>query len=68
VAENAVQGLVKIRHETAADELNDENKPHFIMEPHITIARKLQPWQYERLAEYSNKHFTGRFVQIPCHC
>jgi 2'-5' RNA ligase len=43
--------------------LNDDNKPHFIMEPHLTIARKLVPWQYEKgWLEYSNKHFTGRFI------
>ena len=43
--------------------LNDENKPHFIMEPHITVARKLLPWQYEKgWLEYSSKHFTGRFI------
>jgi hypothetical protein len=33
------------------------------MEPHITIAGKLQPWQYEKgWLEYSNKSFTGRFI------
>jgi 2'-5' RNA ligase len=43
--------------------LNDDNKPHFIMEPHLTIAGKLKPWQYEKgWLEYSNKHFTGRFI------
>ena len=43
--------------------LNDDNKPHFIMEPHLTIARKLKPWQYEKgWLEYSNKNFTGRFI------
>lgn len=43
--------------------LNDDNKPHFMMEPHLTIARKLVPWQYEKgWLEYSNKHFTGRFI------
>ena len=43
--------------------INDDNKPHFIMEPHLTIARKLKPWQYEKgWLEYSNKHFTGRFI------
>lgn len=43
--------------------LNEDNKPHFIMEPHINIARKLLPWQYEKgWLEYSHKHFTGRFV------
>ena len=43
--------------------LNDDNKPHFIMEPHIPIARRLLPWQYEKgWLEYSHKHFTGRFI------
>ena len=37
--------------------------PHFMMEPHLTIARKLLPWQYEKgWLEYSHKHFTGKFV------
>lgn len=60
-----VQNLVK---EIRTDgqrlmKLNDDNKPHFIMEPHLTIARKLKPWQYEKgWLEYSNKHFTGRFI------
>jgi 2'-5' RNA ligase len=60
-----VQNLVKqIRAETQRlMKLNDDNKPHFIMEPHLTIARKLQPWQYEQgWLEYSHKHFTGRFI------
>ena len=48
------QGLMK---------LNKENKPHFIDEPHITICRKLKPWQYESgWLEYSNTPFTGRFI------
>ena len=43
--------------------LNEDNKPHFIMEPHITVARKLKPWQYEKgWLEYSHRHFTGRFI------
>ncbi|MBC8156773.1 hypothetical protein H7X64_01235 [Armatimonadetes bacterium] len=43
--------------------LNDDNKPHFILEPHLIIARKLKPWQYEKgWLEYSNKSFTGRFI------
>ena len=60
-----VQNLVKeIRSETQRlMKLNDDNKPHFIMEPHITIARKLLPWQYEKgWFEYSNKNFTGKFI------
>jgi hypothetical protein len=43
--------------------LNEENKPYFIMEPHITIARKLLPWQYEKgWLEYTNKNFKARFI------
>ncbi len=60
-----VQSLVKTIRTDAQQlmKLNDENKPHFILEPHLTIARKLQPWQYEKgWLEYSNKHFTGRFI------
>lgn len=60
-----VQNLVKqVRAETQRlMKLNDDNKPHFILEPHITIARKLLPWQYEKgWLEYSHKHFTGRFI------
>ena len=60
-----VQSLVKtIRTEAQRlMKLNDENKPHFILEPHIPVARKLQTWQYEKgWMEYSHKHFTGRFI------
>ena len=60
-----VQGLVKeVRSEAQRlMKLNDENKPHFILEPHLTIARKLKNWQYEKgWLEYSNKSFTGRFI------
>lgn len=60
-----VQGLIKaVRTETQRlMKLNDLNKPHFILEPHLTIARKLLPWQYEKgWLEYSQKHFTGRFI------
>src|SRR6186997_1995624 len=57
--------LVKIiRSETQRlMKLNDDKKPYFPDEPHLTIARKLLPWQYEKAwLEYSNKHFTGRFI------
>src|SRR5262245_15269652 len=60
-----VQGLVReVRKEAQRlMKLNDENKPHFIMEPHITIVRKLKPWQYEKgWLEYSNSSFAGRFI------
>ena len=60
-----IQTLVKkIRRETQKlMKFDDESKPHFIMEPYITIARKLLPWQYEKgWLEYSHRHFTGRFI------
>lgn len=60
-----IQGLVKtIRTETQRlMKFDDDNKPHFIAEPHLVIARKLKPWQYEQgWLEYSHKHFTGRFI------
>ena len=43
--------------------LSKENKPHFIEESHLTICRKLKPWQFEQgWLEYSHRHFTGRFI------
>ena len=60
-----IQNLIKsIRTETQRlMKLNDDNKPHFMLEPHISIARKLQPWQYEKgWLEFSHRHFTGRFI------
>lgn len=60
-----IQNLVKgIRSEAQRlMKLNEDHKPYFILEPHVTIARKLQPWQYEKgWLEYSTKHFTGRFI------
>ena len=65
VSKLPIQNLVReVRKESQRlMKLNDDNKPHFITEPHLTIARKLQPRQYEKgWLEYSNKHFTGRFI------
>jgi 2'-5' RNA ligase len=43
--------------------LNKENKPHFIETPHLSICRKLKPWQYEEgWLEFSNRQFTSRFI------
>jgi 2'-5' RNA ligase len=60
-----IQNLVK-QIRTNAQKLmkfNDEHKPYFALEPHITIGSKLKPWQYEKAwMEYSNKHYSGRFI------
>jgi hypothetical protein len=43
--------------------IDKDNKPHFITEPYLTIARKLQPWQYEKAwLEYQHANFHGRFI------
>jgi 2'-5' RNA ligase len=65
VSKLGIQNLVRqVRSETQSlMKLNNETKPNFITEPHITIARKLKPWQYEKgWLKYSNKHFTGHFI------
>lgn len=61
----AIQSLVKcIRTEAQSlMKMDNDNKPHFIMEPHLTISRKLKPWQYEQAwLEFSHKNFTGKFI------
>jgi 2'-5' RNA ligase len=60
-----VQSLVKEVRSQAQRlmKLNEDNKPHFILEPQLTIARRLLPWQYEQgWLEYSHRHFTGSFI------
>lgn len=43
--------------------IDKDNKPFFITEPHLTIARKLQPWQYEKSwLQYQQADFHGRFI------
>lgn len=60
-----IQTLVK-KVRTEAQKLmrlNKDNTPHFMLEPHFTIARKLLPWQYEKgWLELSHRNFTGRFI------
>jgi 2'-5' RNA ligase len=53
----------KLREAQSLMTINKENKPHFLNEPHIAIARKLLPWQYEKAwLEFSNRHFHGSFI------
>lgn len=43
--------------------IDKERKPHFISDPHIVVARRLLPWQYEKgWLEMSHSHFSGRFT------
>ncbi len=59
-----VKNLSKeLRHAQKLMTLNKDNRPHFFDDPHITVARKLLPWQYEQgWSDYSHRHFTGRFI------
>ena len=59
-----VQALVKdLKTAQRLMKFNAENKPHFIEDPNIVMARKLKPWQYEQgWLQYSNRHFTGKFI------
>lgn len=59
----AIQMLVKSLKPAQSLLKTKEQKPHFIEESHITVARQLLPWQYEKSwPEYSQKHFNGRFI------
>ena len=64
VSKMPIKSLVKeIRDIQRLMKPDKENKPHFIEEPNLLIARKLLPWQYEKgWLEYSNRHFTGQFI------
>ena len=53
----------KLRSAQSLMTINKDNKPHFMNEPHIAIARKLLPWQFEKgWLEYANRHFQGSFI------
>lgn len=60
-----IQNLVKeLRsHTQRFMKMDNDHKPLFITEPHIPVARKLLPWQYEKSwQEYHQQSFSGRFI------
>jgi 2'-5' RNA ligase len=60
---NGIQCLVKELRVAQRLMKSADSSPHFITEPYITLANKLQPWQYEKAwPAYEHKHFTGSFV------
>jgi 2'-5' RNA ligase len=61
---NSIVDMVKsLKPIQALLKIDKEHKPHYITEPHLTIARKLLPWQYEKgWLEYSNTAFTAGFM------
>jgi 2'-5' RNA ligase len=58
-----INGVKALRASQKFMKLDKDNKPHIIIDPHLTIARKLQPWQYEKAwLAFEHKHFHGRFI------
>ncbi|RYY57804.1 MAG: 2'-5' RNA ligase family protein [Chitinophagaceae bacterium] len=60
-----VQELVRqVRQDTQRlMKFSEEQKPHFISDPHISIGTRLKPWQYEQgWLEYSHRPFSGKFI------
>ena len=65
VSKMPIMNAVKTLRQNAQKfmKMDKDNKPHFITEPHLTIARKLQSWQYEKSwLEYEHANFHGRFI------
>jgi len=61
---NQIVELVKsLKEIQSLIKLDKEHKPHFVTEPHLSIARQLQHWQFEQgWREYGNSEFSGRFM------
>ncbi len=60
-----IQNLVKMIRTQSQRlmKLTDEHKPHFIMEPYVTIAGKLSSAHFDKAwLEYSTRQFTARFI------
>jgi 2'-5' RNA ligase len=63
-SKNPILALIKeLKQAQHLLKTDKEHKPHFMTEPHITIARKLLPWQFEKSwLQYSHTPFSGRFI------
>jgi len=64
ISREPIKELVKeIRESQRLLKIDNDHKPYFADEPHIMIAGKLTPWQYESgWLEFAHRHFTGRFI------
>ena len=60
---NAIRELVKEMQSARRLMKSPDHNPHFIMEPHISLARKLTAVQYkEAWDDFAHRHFTGSFI------
>lgn len=58
-----IRNLVKQLHEAQRLMKSPEAKPQFMHDPHIPVAARLLPWQYEQgWLEMSHRFFTGKFI------
>jgi 2'-5' RNA ligase len=58
-----IQNIVKEMRSFRRLMKSPEKDPYFNEDPHITIARKLMPDQYEKSwLEYAHRNFTGSFI------
>lgn len=64
VSELPVKALVReLKEAQRLMRVTSEKKAHFMTEPHLTVCRKLKPWQYEKAwIELQHRQFTGRFI------
>jgi 2'-5' RNA ligase len=62
-AKAAIKMLVKSIKAAQSLLKTGNEKPYFIEEAYVPVARRLLPWQYEKAwIEYSNSHFKGGFI------
>lgn len=63
VSRTPIQNLVKDIRVQMRGHIKVGNSPHFIMEPHITIARQIEESQFAKAwREYSHGLFSGSFI------
>ena len=64
VSKGPIQGLVReLKEAQRLMKVGNEGRPYFVDDPHVPLARKLKPWQFEQgWEEYSHRQFSGRFV------
>ena len=65
VTKNSIDELMKKIKEQAQRllKMDSVNRPNFMSQPHLTIVRKLKPWQYEQgWLELSHHHFSENFI------
>ncbi len=68
ISREPIKDLIReIRESQRLLKPDNDHKPYFTDDPHMMIAAKLAPWQYESgWQEYSHRHFTGDLLRKVC--